>query len=107
MVYQPFWPVGAAGSQTPVTVGGSTSLTPSPWKVSESRVTPPLDVTYSVPVPAGGSGSAVSTVCQPTPAGTATEANGAAVGLSQRSASVPAPEARVCTPVMFARLTGS
>ena len=44
-VYQPFSPLGAAGVSTATTVGGVTSATPLPTKVSLSRTTPPEDVT--------------------------------------------------------------
>ena len=67
-------------------------------------------MTYRRPLPEGtlaAFASAVVTVFQPVPAGTVTVANGVAVGLFQRSASWPVPEARVVTLLMLSRLTGS
>ncbi len=106
-VYQPFSPVGCAGLSVAETTGGVLSATPGPTKVKASTSTPPVEVTYSLPLPVGAFGSAVVTVCQPAPAGTVTLANGSAVGEFHRSESVPAPEAWVFTEVMPVKSTGS
>ena len=89
-VYQPFSPSGAAGVSRAATVGGVTSATPSPTKVSRSRTTPPEDVTYRTPVPVG-TFARLALVSDHPPLLTATVANGVASGASQRRASVPDP----------------
>src|SRR4051794_24461468 len=106
-VYQPFCPFGVAGLSEMLAVGGGASATPLPRNCSESTTTPPVEVTYSRPVPVGSAPERVRlTVCQSLPVKAAV-ANGAAVAEFQRKDRVPLPTALAWPPVMPAKFTGS